>query len=442
MSICRIRNHFRWAAVFFLPETLLLVTLGMVSGSGQAASVLTLAEAEQLALAEDPAIIASRARAEALREQSVAAGQLPDPKLLLGMWNVPVDDFSISREPTTQLRTGLRQSFPRGNSLEYRQRSTEWMGKAEVSRTHATQLEIQRDVRQTWLELYYQQRAAGIVQESRDLFQQLVEITRSHFASGRVSQQDVLQAQLELSRLDDRATQINKQADIQRARLSRWLGVRAWAPIDDSFPQLPALPGLEQLRAGLLSHPAIEAASARVASRQQLVKAAREQYKPGFNVGVEYRKRFGDNPDGSSRTDMMAAMVTLDLPLFTDKRQDKQLSASQLLADAAIQAREQRLRELRRMLDADYARWQRLGEQEVLYREKLLREAHANADAALSSYQNGINEFTTLMRARLMELEVSLQDIRIRVDRAKAAAGLLFLAAATPDVPNNPGENP
>ncbi|TCK18337.1 outer membrane protein TolC [Thiogranum longum] len=443
MSECRINTYFRRNTAFsMLVGALSVLAMGLGPGISQAASMLTLEEAEQLAQTEDPAIIASRARAEALREQSVAAGQLPDPKLLLGMWNVPVDDFSISREPTTQLRTGIRQAFPRGNSLEYRQRSTEWMGKAEASRTRTTRLEIQRDVRQAWLELFYQQRAAGIVQQSRNLFQQLVEITRSHFASGRVSQQDVLQAQLELSRLDDRATRISKQADIQRARLSRWLGERAWAPIDETFPELPALPERDQLRTGLLSHPAIEAASARVESRQQLVKAAREQYKPGFNVGVEYRKRFGDNPDGSSRTDMMAAMVTLDLPLFTDKRQDRQLSASQSLAGAAIQAREQRLRELRRMLDADYARWERLGEQETLYRDNLLREAHANADAALSSYQNGINEFTSLMRARLMELEVSLQDIRIRVDRAKAAAALLFLAAELPDAQNNPGDNP
>ena len=100
------------------------------------------------------------------------------------------------------------------------------------------------------------------------------------------------------------------------------------------------------------------------------------------------------------------------------------------------------MRELRRQLDAEYARWERLGEQEILYRDNLLREAHESADAALSSYQNGINEFTTLMRARLMELEVSLQDIRIRVDRAKAAASLLYLAADTFDVRNNTGENP
>ncbi len=443
MFVCRIKMYYRQMTVLqCLPETFLLLALLLVANNLQAASVLTLAEAEQLALAEDPAVVASRARAEALREQSIASGQLPDPKLLLGMWNVPVNDFSVSREPTTQLRTGITQAFPRGNTLEYRQRSTEWLGKAEESITQGTRLQIQRDVRQVWLELYYQQRAAGIIEQSRDLFQQLVDITRSHFASGRVSQQDVLQAQLELSRLDDRATRIQKQADIQRAKLGRWLGERAWAPVDERFPVIPAPLSRETLRTDLPLHPVIIAANARVEARQQLVKVAREQYKPGFNIGIQYRKRFGDNPDNTSRNDMMAASVTLDLPIFTDKRQDKQLAASQSLADAAIQAREERLRELQRMLDSEYARWERLGEQEVLYRDNLLQEAHANADAALSSYQNGINEFTTLMRARLMELDVRLQDIRIRVDRAKAAARLLFLAADKTDALNQPGEAP
>ncbi len=421
---------------------LVAATLAFGGSLAWAEQPLTLERAEDLALARDPAVIAAEARAGALRDQAVAAGQLPDPKLLLGLWNVPVDDFSLSREPTTQLRTGIRQAFPRGNSLQYRQRSTEWMSKAEDARTELTRRQIRRDVREAWLELYYQQRAGEIVEQSRGLFQQLVDITRSHFATGRVSQQDVLQAQLELSRLDDRATRIAKQAEVQRARLGRWLGERAWSDVDERFPALPAVPDREQLRAALPAHPAIAAASARVEARQQLVQVAREQYKPGFNLGVEYRKRFGDNPDGTSRNDMVAAMVTLDLPVFTEKRQDRQLAASQSLADAAIQAREERLRELQRMLDSEYARWKRLGEQEVLYRDKLLREAHANADAAISSYQNGINEFTTLMRARLMELEVRLQDMRIRVDRARTAARLLFLAASDTDVTNTSGETP
>jgi outer membrane protein TolC len=291
--------------------------------------------------------------------------------------------------------------------------------------------EILRDVRQAYLELYYQEQAARIIARSRDLFEQLVDITRAHYASGRVSQQDVLQAQLELSRLDDRATRIDEQRDVQRATLSRWIGAYANQPLDMQFPQLPPVASLDELKAGLAQHPSIQAASARVQASRQRVKEAREQYKPGLNVGVEYRKRFGDNADGSDRPDQMAAMLTLDLPVFTDKRQDKHLSASQLQAEASVQQREQQLRELQRTLAGDYARWQRLGEQRQLYHDHLLREAADNAVAAVHAYQSGTTEFTSLVRARISELDIRLQDMRIRVDRAAARARLQYLLPDT-----------
>ena len=394
-----------------------------------AQAALTLTDAEQLALEADPAVSASQSRANALQEQSVADGQLPDPKLTFGVFNLPLDDLSMKKEASSQLRTGVRQAFPRGKTLRYQRQRTEWLGKAEQARTLLTEKQIQRDVRETFLELYYQLKAARIIEQNRELFRQLTEITRAHYASGRVSQQDAIQAQLELSRLDERATRIAGQADVERAKLTRWIGESGWQAIDPAFPSLPQLPTRERLLTTLEQLPAVAVASAQVAANQQVVKAAREQYKPGFDVGLEYRKRFGNEVDGSDRPDMMAATVSLDLPLFADKRQDRRLAASQQQAEAAIQIREQRLREVQRQLESDYARWQRLGEQEALYRDHLLQEARANTEAALSSYQSGINEFTTLMRARITELDVRLQDVRIRIDHAKAQARLLYLAA-------------
>jgi len=411
-----------------------LVTLALpvqLSLVGAVRAELTLEATEQLALSADPAVSARESRALALQDQAVADGQLPDPKLLFGVWNVPLDDFSMKKEPSSQLRAGVRQAFPRGDTLKYRRGHTEWLGRAETAAMQNVRAEIRRDVRETYLELYYQEQAAHIIEKTRNLFEQLVDITRAHYASGRVSQQDVLQAQLELSRLDDRATRIDEQRDVERATLSRWIGEAAWQPIDLQFPQLPEIPGKPVLQAGLPQHPVIRAASAQVQANQQRVKEAREQYKPGFDVGVEYRKRFGNNADGSDRPDQMAASVTLDLPLFTDKRQDKRLAASQRQTDAALQQREQQLRELQRSLARDYARWQRLGEQEQLYREHLLREAGDNATAAVTAYQSGTTEFTSLVRARVTELDIRLQDMRIRVDRARTRARLLYLAPET-----------
>jgi outer membrane protein TolC len=406
-------------------KALLVALLLAVSPIAQAE--LSLAEAEQLALEADPAVTASRSRALALQEQAVADGQLPDPKLTMGVWNVPLDDFSMKKEGSSQFRTGIKQAFPRGQTLHYRQKHTEWLGRAEQAQSRLTEQEILRDVRQTFLELYYNSQAADIIKRSRKLFQQLVDITRAHYASGRANQQDVLQAQLELSRLDDRATRIDEQTDVQRASLTRWIGEAAWQPLAPTLPALPQPEPRNALKISLPQHPAIQSATARVEATQQMVRAAREQYKPGIDVGVEYRKRFGDNADGSDRPDMMAAMVTLDLPLFTEKRQDRRLAASQQQTEAAIQTREQKLRDMQRMLQSDYARWRRLGEQETLYRDHLLRESMENAEAALLSYQSGISEFDALMRARITQLDIRLQELRIRVDRAKTQAGLLFL---------------
>jgi outer membrane protein TolC len=191
MTFCFARRYRR-------ARLLLLVIPAHFALVADPAAGLTLEESEQLALSADPAIIARESRALALQDQAVADGQLPDPKLLVSVWNVPLDDFSMKKEPMSQLRTGISQAFPRGDSLQYRRQRSEWLSKAETAAMRDTRAEIRRNVRETFLELYYQEQATRIIEQTRSLFEQLVDITRAHYASGRVSQQDVLLAQLEL----------------------------------------------------------------------------------------------------------------------------------------------------------------------------------------------------------------------------------------------------
>lgn len=411
---------------FCLPmRALFAAVLWSVAAAAQAA--LSLAEAERLALEADPVIEATEARAEALREDAVADGQLPDPKMRIGLYNLPLDSFDVNQEPTTQLRFGYLQAIPRGDTLEYRQRRTEWLATAQTARARAERRRVQREVREKYLEVFFQVKAAEIIRASRGLFEQLVDVTRYQFAAGRVTQQDVLRAQVELSRLDDRETRIRNREEVERANLATWIGQAAWQPLLTEPPRLPALPGRDAIAATLDRHPLLAFKAAQVESWQQGVQIAREQYKPGWNLGIEYRKRFGENPNGTDRTDMMAAMVTFDLPLFTGKRQDKRLNASVRKAAAARFDKDDMRRNLLAMLDREYANWERLGERQRLYQDRLVGEAQANAEAALKAYQSGLTEFTTLMRARLTELDVRLDELRIWTDRARAQARLLYL---------------
>ena len=412
-----------------IKNAVLALTLIVLAATvSNAHSALTLTEAEQIAVADDPAIGALQARSQALREDAVADGQLPDPKLKTGIYNLPVDDFDINREPSTQWRLGIVQDFPRGDTLRYKKRQGEWMATAEQTNAEEGSRKLIRDVRKRFLELYYQIRAEQIVTETRELFAQLVDITLAHYATGRVNQQDVLRASLELSRLDDRTTRIRNEADKGRAALMKWIGDAASLPIDKHFPELPAPPSKDVIETALPDHPVIRIETAKLEASNQKIRIAREQYKPGWSAGLEYRKRFGNDQAGDDRSDMMAAMLTVDLPLFTKNRQDKRLSASIQLAESVQLTRDNRLRELKQMLDTDYANWKRLGERTTLYESQLLSKANANAQASLNSYQSGVTEFTTLMRARITDLDVRLDDLRVRVDRAMAQATLLYLA--------------
>jgi outer membrane protein TolC len=121
-------------------------------------------------------------------------------------------------------------------------------------------------------------------------------------------------------------------------------------------------------------------------------------------------------------------MVTVDMPLFPGKRQDRRVAASVAEADALRYARDNVHRDLQRTLDTEYPRWQRLQEREQIYARDILPAARHNAEAALSAYRNGVTDFTALMRAQLADLDSRLQSLRTRTDRLQTQARLLYLA--------------
>jgi outer membrane protein TolC len=391
------------------------------------AFALSLAQAEQLALEADPLIKRYSASSRSHDAESSANGTLPDPKLRLGMFNVPLDSFSTTQDPSTQLRIGIQQEFPRGDTTDLKQQQSKWLAQAAMAQANDEKLKLLMNVRDAYLNLYYEIKAGNIVNETRELFVKLAKITEDQYAAGRVNQQDVIRADLELSRLEDRATKIQGNEDEYRAYLAQWVGDIAWQDIDSHFPVLPDVPDNVDINELLTQHPSVMAETAKVEASRTMIEVTRQDYKPGVGAFVEYRKRFGENADGSDRSDMMAAMVTVDIPLFTENRQDKNVAAREESANAARYSRDDRLRVLKRKLEKDRAIYRRLGEREMIYRNKLVSSAANNAEASLNAYQSGVTEFTTLMRAGITELDVRLENLRIQVDRLRTQARLLYI---------------
>lgn len=386
---------------------------------------LTVAEAEDLALLDEPGQAALLARSDAMQDQAVATGQLPDPTLRVGLANYPINGGGFSSEAMTQAQIGVRQAFPRGRASG----SAESLARAEaLSRNaDARSRDVVTAVRRAWLDAYYADQSWLIANESRPFFEDLVTITRSMYSVGRKSQHDVLRAELELSRLEDRIIEIGRARAAARAALSRWIGAAAERPVAQALPRWTAPPALADLHARLEVHPSLIAADADVTARQAAVQRAEDRKKPGWALDVGYGYREGFQPDGSPRSDFVSLSVSVDLPFFSENRQDRKLAAALSERRAATESRAELKARLRSELDAEYARWTDLARRLALYESRILGQSEGQARAALLAYQSDAGDFADVMRSHIDDLNTRLDHIRLQVERAQSYAILANL---------------
>lgn len=388
-----------------------------------AAEPIELDEAVAIALgANDPTVVRFQERAEALDERAIADSQLPDPQLRVGLANFPVDTFDFEQEAMTQVQVGMRQSFPRGKTRSKTREKRYAEAEGERAAGRLQELQIALDTRSIWLELYYWYGARETVAESREAVAELVEVIEASFATGVNSNQDLLRAELELSLLDDRAVEVERQIEALTADLARLIGEGpAQRDLPTAFPSLPELSARQGIEDRLATHPSVTIENARIDVTSRDIDIARQEYKPGFSLDLGYGGR------GGNRADFASAMIVFDVPLFTKDRQDRRVSAARKNRSAARMDRAAKLLELKKMLDRTYAHWDRLGERVELFERVVVNRATANADAALDGYQNQVADFAELIRSRLAALDTELKLRRLRVDRAQAQSQLLFL---------------
>ena len=416
---------FRGRAPVYIVVVTLMVLPSAPTASAQPRVPLTIAEAEDLAVAAEPGLDALQARADAMKERAVSVAQLPDPMLRIGLANFPVQGGGFSTEAMTQAQLGIRQAFPRARSYSAAEKRA--MGESFGHSAHARRRDVLAAVRKAWLDVYLAQQASELVSESRPFFVDLVTITRSLYGVGRKSQHDVLRAELELSRLDDRLIEIGRTRREAQAALSRWIGEDAYRPLALKFPNWGALPELEELRGRLEAHPLLAAAESDVDASRAAVKVAEENKKPGWAVDLAYGYREGLLPNGDPRSDMVSLSVTVDLPMFSKNRQDRKLAAALGERRAATSARAALKARLDSELDIEYVRWTDLTRRLALYDRQILAQSQGQAQAALLAYQSDAGDFADVMRSSIDHLDTRLQHIRLQVTRAQSYAVLANL---------------
>src|SRR2546426_11497388 len=127
---------------------------------------LSLPDAQRRAVERSRQLAAQDSAVAASREMAVAAGQLPDPVLKLGVDNLPVngsDRFSLTRDFMTMRRIGAMQELTRGQKRELRAQRFDREAEKSLAEKSAAVAAIQRDTALVWLDRFYAEAMAAVI---------------------------------------------------------------------------------------------------------------------------------------------------------------------------------------------------------------------------------------------------------------------------------------
>ena len=400
--------------LFLAAPLLALPTTAVLAGPLRFDEALARAEAQA------PSLRAKALEADARRSALPAAGQLPDPKLGLGIDNFPVSGppaGSFAEDSMTMARVGISQEVPNGAKRHARSARA----RTDVQTAEAALLSETRRVKVAtalaWIDLAYAERRLAALDRVLSRLAPLPSAAKSSVASGAARPAQTLEVRQSLAVLEDRRSELAAAVGRQRAILSRWTG----EPAPEAVGDIPALPvDAAALRAGLTTHPDLGAAGARVAQAEADVAIARADKRPDWGFDVAYQRR------ADRYGDMVSAGVTVSLPLFAGRRQDPMIAASAASAAAALAEQEDMRRALLADLETGLADHDMHHEQWMRARDTLLPLARNRAELETASYAAGRAGLLDVIEAQTMLADRELQLLDREAEVARDAVRLVL----------------
>lgn len=396
---------------------ILLPLLAALPGAGLA-DPLTFEAALARSDAQAPSLRARTLDIDARRSAAQASGQLPDPKLGVGLDNFPISGppaFTFNGDSMTMGRLGISQDVP--NLAKRKARSGRAAADIEVAQAErlAEARRVKIATALAWIDLAYSERRLAAVDKTIPELSNYVSPATSSVASGAARPAQSLEIRAAIATLQDQRSEVAAQVAQARAILARWTGdpnptIAGTAP---TFEIEPA-----RLRIAIEQHPDLVSAIARLRVAEANITLARAEKRPDWGFDVAYQHRNGGYGD------MVSAGVTVSLPLFSQRRQDPMIASSVAEEGAALAQREDIRRSLNADLDAALADHVMHHEQWMRARDTLLPLAREKLDLETASYSAGRAALTDVIEAQTELVNAQLQIIDREATVARDAARL------------------
>lgn len=387
----------------------------------QGESSVALKSLVEQALDRNPEIKAMARSFDAMRERVPQSKALPEPMLEYGYaGNInPIPPFDIQKgDPSSARMLSFSQELPFPGKLALKSQMAAREAESEWWNYEQTRLNVIAEVKDAYFDLFYLTKALETVTKNKDLLEKFAKIAEARYAVGKGIQQDVLKAQVEISKLIEQSTMLEQRRDTAIARINSLLYRNPEFPLgnpEEIKPQgLPqTLTELNQL--ALANYPTLKMQRRKIDREQLGVRLAEKEFYPDFNVKFTYQNR-------PEMPEMYGLSVGVKIPLYFWQKQRPAVAE----AAASKAAEQKRLENLTTLLffklKDKYLTATTAQKLVSLYGTTIIPQSSLSLESAIASYEVGRVDFLTLLDniVTLLNYELSYYEQLSNVEKAVA----------------------
>ncbi|MGB2804837.1 MAG: TolC family protein [Candidatus Zixiibacteriota bacterium] len=385
---------------------LLAVSMSLLvpdSGSGLAQELILDSLVAQT-LRANPDLAAAKLRYQAFEAKVPQAGSWPDPMFKTVFSNLPTDSWAMDRTPMSGIELMFTQKIPFPGKLGLKKDATRSMAHKTREEYESAEDFVISELKQNYYRLVLLERSIEITEKNKVLLENFARIAQTRYSVGKGVQQDVLKAQVEVSKMMDKLISLEEMNKTVRAKINVLLDREPQHSLGETeeltFRRLDYTEEeLQNLAVG--SNPALKGMGFSVEASRSAYRLSRREYLPDFTFSVSYRLREEVEMDPVRGVNFFSASAGINVPLYFWSKQRKKVQEKELNLESARQKYEGKENNLKFNVSRLFYSLSKYTQEVELYRSAILPQARQSLESARSGYQVDKVDFLTLLNNQL-----------------------------------------
>ena len=405
-----------------------LMGAGLVLAYCAGAQELKLDELVATALQQNSEILAAQKRYEAARQRPSQASSLPDPTISPGWSSAgnPLPGAGLGSNPMSNIGFSVSQEIPYPGKQRLRGNIASKEADVQFEELQLVQLSVISRVKQAFFRLQHAYAGREVLERNRDLLKQLHAITELRYAAGKAAQQDVFKAQLQISLLETKLAQTERERRLRQAELNSLMNRAPDAPM-----AAPAEPhggklghSLAELQAAANASSPLRMRDQKLTERAELaMNLARKDYYPDYSLSGGYYNQAGMAPFYMFRADIKIPLYFRSKQRAAVTEQAAMVAGSRHQYDATAQAINFRIAE-------DFSMAETSAQLVELYVKTVIPQAQLAITSSVNAYGTGAIDFLSVLNnyMAVLDYEMSyheeMQNYHLALSRLEESTGI------------------